>query len=173
MINIWVWSCRRTLSYLCCFVLLLSFGHRKLNTVDTWQISVSVPAVRRWRRRWWWWWWWWCELFYWGGTSFLLLVFTVESQDDLSARQSCLGSLGSGSTDDVISRYKVCACGRADTKASGLECSFSGSTSASPVGPSLLWTPSCWLSSLLSSPVQTKVELVVRFQINCSTNLFW
>lgn len=44
------------------------------------------------------------------------------------------------------------------TKASGLECSSSGSTSASPVGPSRLWTPPCWLSSPLSAPEQTNAE---------------
>lgn len=44
------------------------------------------------------------------------------------------------------------------TKASGLECSSSGSTSASPVGPSRLWTPACWLSSRLSAPKPTQTQ---------------
>lgn len=67
----------------------------------------SFPAVRRWR----------CELVHCGGSSFLLLVFNVESQINLSTQSVLFGlvcrpvgstEVKSGvSTDDVISRYRV------------------------------------------------------------------
>lgn len=74
--------------------------------------------------------------------------------------QSVPAVLSSGVVRQRAARFKVRLgrepAGKSATKASGLERCSSGSTSASPVALSPSWTPSCWLSSPLASPVQTQ-----------------
>lgn len=74
--------------------------------------------------------------------------------------QSVPAVLSSGVVRQRAARFKVRLgrepAGKSATKASGLERCSSGSTSASPVALSPPWTPSCWPSSPLASPVQTQ-----------------
>lgn len=60
-----------------------------------------------------------------------------------------------GTEPPAVGGGGVSLCGPV-AKASGLECSFSGSASASPVGPSPPWKPPCWLSSPPAAPDQTQ-----------------
>lgn len=60
-----------------------------------------------------------------------------------------------GSEPPAVGGGGVSLCGPV-AKASGLECSFSDSASASPVGPSPPWTPPCWLSSPPAAPDKTQ-----------------